>query len=395
MKTLLIPLLVVVFALSACGDDETTSPVFTAGDSGSEILLEAGEQFEVMLESNPSTGYSWEILDESADGVAELRTHRFEAGDSDLVGVAGTDVFVFEAAAGAGVLRLEYIRPWEDPAVPERVAEFVIRVDDAPWPPTDVTAPGTTTVSAPETTVPTDGPVEIGALLADSTPRDVDVSGYVVWDDAGARLCEVLMESFPPQCGGDAVAIANPESLGVELREEQGIRWTDDRIVVEASFDGTRLVLAAEVTDPNEPTVDDMLLAAAFEVFASDPTELTFAEVPFADEVSLGLGETIEGVFARSELTKRATWTIERDEFRAYAGPFSVLGLIGHPYDLTVGEHDRCVAEPVPAPTGFENHRRISIQPSDATSCLEWSSIDLFVNGDGEIEAVTLDLYGP
>jgi hypothetical protein len=45
-------------------------------------------------------------------------------------------VFVFVAGdEGAGVLRLEYVRSFDDPVIPERVAEFIVRIDGAPWPP--------------------------------------------------------------------------------------------------------------------------------------------------------------------------------------------------------------------------------------------------------------------
>lgn len=51
----------------------------------------------------------------------------------------------------------------------------------------------------------------------------------------------------------------------------------------------------------------------------------------------------------------------------------------------------------MPSPKGFEGHQRVSIQPAETTidSCLSWFSVDLFVNGDGRIAAVTLDIWEP
>jgi hypothetical protein len=46
-------------------------------------------------------------------------------------------------------------------------------------------------------------------------------------------------------------------------------------------------------------------------------------------------------------------------------------------------------------PEGLESLRQQSVQPAKTDSCLEWFSVDLFVNEDGEIAAVTLDLYEP
>lgn len=134
-----------VFA--ACDDDDELQ-VFTDAQIGSEIEVVAGEQFEIRLESNPSTGYGWELSAMTTPDLVELERSTHLAADTDLVGVAGTDVFVFAAGRGAGILRLEYIRSFDDPVIPERVAEFVIRIDGAAWPPSAGTTPSTNTAVA-------------------------------------------------------------------------------------------------------------------------------------------------------------------------------------------------------------------------------------------------------
>lgn len=55
----------------------------------------------------------------------------------------------------------------------------------------------------------------------------------------------------------------------------------------------------------------------------------------------------------------------------------------------------RCAAAPSPAPDGLHGLRRLSIQPTDATSCLEWFAVDLWLTADGLLAGVALDLYGP
>jgi predicted secreted protein len=218
----------------ACSSDPAEQAVYGDADSGTEILVDAGEQFEIQLDSNPSTGYSWEIADDAGLNAVELITRDHEPADTELVGASGVDVFVFEAVAGAQILRLEYARSFDDPVVPERIVEYIVRVDEAPWPPDDVVPPGTSSATAP---------IEIGVLLAGEVPAEATVTGYVVWDDDDARLCEVLMESYPPQCGGVSLVIANPEALTVELEEEQSVRWSKDRVQVVGTFDGTGFTL--------------------------------------------------------------------------------------------------------------------------------------------------------
>lgn len=136
--------------LVACGDGDEVQ-VFTQDEIGAEIGVTAEEQFEIHLESNPSTGYAWEISPMTTPDLVALESKTYVGPDSDLVGASGTDVFVFAAAdQGAGVLRLEYVRSFDDPVVPERVAEFIIRIDSSEWPPARGTVPPTSTAVAPE-----------------------------------------------------------------------------------------------------------------------------------------------------------------------------------------------------------------------------------------------------
>jgi inhibitor of cysteine peptidase len=225
--------------LAACGDDGGVV-VLTDLDSGTEVLVAAGETFEVHLTSNPSTGFGWEVDAMSTPGLVTLTSRNFEdPPDSDLVGAAGTEVFVFEATGeGAGILRLAYLRPFEDRPVPQRVAEFIVRIDEAPWPP-DREGSAQPSIS----TATASAGIGINALVASGAIDGITVSGFVVWDPNGAHLCEALAESFPPQCGGARVPITNPDELGLALEENQGVRWTDQRVDFTGNYDGTGLTV--------------------------------------------------------------------------------------------------------------------------------------------------------
>lgn len=225
--------LAVVFAAASCGGGDAGVVTLTADDNLGEVDVGMGATIEVELESNASTGHRWEPA--PLPDVLELVDDRYLEPDTDLVGAPGAQVVSFEVVAeGAGILRLEYVRPFDDPPVPEQVVEFVVRVDGAPWPPADPgPAPSTATAQAP---VAVDD-------LASAEPGPVTVRGFVVWDAASARLCGVLMESFPAQCGGASVVIADPERLDVTFDEEQGVRWTPNAVVLTADYDGTRLTL--------------------------------------------------------------------------------------------------------------------------------------------------------
>ncbi len=238
---LLIGMIALIMLVAACTFDSTTETdsgsgieVLTEANNGEQVFLDAGAQFEVRLESNPSTGYSWEISAPSVPYAFEFRTRSYEEPDTDLVGAPGTEVFTFEAIRDAEILRLEYIRSFDDPVIPEQVVEFIIRVDDAPYPPEDVQPPSTSSAIAP---------IEVAELLQGSATTDVSVIGFVVIDAAGARLCEALAESFPPQCGGPAVVITNPDALTITLEQEQSVRWTNERVRLDGTYDGAQFTL--------------------------------------------------------------------------------------------------------------------------------------------------------
>lgn len=143
--------LLAVLGPVACGDDgEAPTRVVTEADGGTEVRLESGDALEVRLESNPSTGYAWQIADATPPELATLEESAYVAPDDDLVGSPGTEVLTFVAGEGAGVLRLEYVRSFDDPIVPDRVVEYVLVIGGAEWPPPGESVPPTATAVAPE-----------------------------------------------------------------------------------------------------------------------------------------------------------------------------------------------------------------------------------------------------
>lgn len=132
---------------------------------------------------------------------------------------------------------------------------------------------------------------------------------------------------------------------------------------------------------------------------AANPSAETADRLPFADEVQLGLGRDLRQARSPAELADPSSWVIDTEVFRAYSGPFSALDVAAGADDavVAIGEHPHCASPPVPAPDAVADLTRVSVQPNpDAIeSCLQWWTVDLFVNDDGRIEAVTLDLWEP
>jgi len=66
-------------------------------------------------------------------------------------------------------------------------------------------APTAPSASAPAPSVDPGAAIDVDALLAAAASKDgqvVRVTGNVLADETSAQLCALLMESYPPQCGG-------------------------------------------------------------------------------------------------------------------------------------------------------------------------------------------------
>lgn len=140
-------------------------------------------------------------------------------------------------------------------------------------------------------------------------------------------------------------------------------------------------------------------LVDTFIAFALAPSDATYAELPIADTVDLGLGPTIIKTVDAAELRSPESWQVDLDYFRAYVGPFSAFEALNRLriYDVTIGDHAHCVSAPVPAPDGYESLQRISVQPRLGlqSSCLMWDTVDFFVLANGDVVAITYDLWEP
>jgi hypothetical protein len=55
-----------------------------------------------------------------------------------------------------------------------------------------------------------EGPLDVDTAVANQQALNgqaVLVRGFLIADARGARLCSVILESYPPQCGGEAIVV--------------------------------------------------------------------------------------------------------------------------------------------------------------------------------------------
>ena len=106
MKTKLLCVAVLPLLVTACsGSTEPTDPE-------SAIETSPGEEFEVTLASNPSTGYHWEFLVEPDESILKFVGKDYRAAEPVRPGSGGMDVWTFKAVSmGETEIRLGYYPP--------------------------------------------------------------------------------------------------------------------------------------------------------------------------------------------------------------------------------------------------------------------------------------------
>ena len=83
------------------------------------------------------------------------------------------------------------------------------------------------------------------ALETDAEPPLL-VRGYVVGRGDELRVCSLLRESHPPQCGGPTLALEGfSESDIGDLRRAEGVVWTEKEVALLGEVDGDRFRVSA------------------------------------------------------------------------------------------------------------------------------------------------------
>jgi inhibitor of cysteine peptidase len=114
MRTVVVMSFIMIFALfSGCG---TNGSSLTDADNGKQIAVRPGEMLSLTLESNPTTGYSWQVLEIDSAVLAQEGDPEYKQSSvaEGLVGAGGTETFRFKTAGSEETtLSLGYMRPWE------------------------------------------------------------------------------------------------------------------------------------------------------------------------------------------------------------------------------------------------------------------------------------------
>jgi inhibitor of cysteine peptidase len=124
-KTLVIITLVSISLFACGGNDKSTLKI---SDPQQPIVVGTGEEFNIVLESNPTTGYHWDIVGELDRNVVEfVKSEYTSTSDPNLVGGGGVEVWTFKAvSAGETQVTLGYYPPSNDPVDPQQTTTFTV-----------------------------------------------------------------------------------------------------------------------------------------------------------------------------------------------------------------------------------------------------------------------------
>ena len=104
--------------------------LISSADNQKEIKAKTGEIIELTIETQPSTGYSWQIA--SLSCVEKYGESKIDAGtDVRRMGRVETEHIFFKAVkAGSGYIDLKYVRPWEKDDKPAKSYKVSVIVTD-------------------------------------------------------------------------------------------------------------------------------------------------------------------------------------------------------------------------------------------------------------------------
>jgi inhibitor of cysteine peptidase len=112
-------LLTALLALASGASAEDSKP----------FTVEAGKEFSITLDSNPTTGYQWQLAKPLDETRTKYLANRYVKPESKLAGAGGKQVWEFRALrAGKTEIDLEYVRPWEQGVQPAQTTNFVVVV---------------------------------------------------------------------------------------------------------------------------------------------------------------------------------------------------------------------------------------------------------------------------
>jgi len=112
LSTLGLVLILSALIFSGCGPAKEVK--LDASANGRQVELQKGQTLVITLESNPTTGFMWEVVELDESILRLMGEAEFKA-ESKALGAPGVEILRFQAVnTGQTALELVYHRPWEE-----------------------------------------------------------------------------------------------------------------------------------------------------------------------------------------------------------------------------------------------------------------------------------------
>lgn len=129
MKKLFV-FLIVMFLFTSCGGkSESQENNLAVSDPAKILEATVGSEFKIVIDSNPSTGYHWELGDDLDETIVKFVSKDYKADEPVMPGSGGRDVWVFSAMkAGEAHITLWSYAPSNELAEPQQKVTFTVTV---------------------------------------------------------------------------------------------------------------------------------------------------------------------------------------------------------------------------------------------------------------------------
>ncbi len=113
IKWLAIGLIVTAFLMLVACSTLPNQVSIDASSSGKTVNIAVGGTLTVTLDSNVTTGYSWELKQIGDTNILQKTDNKYVAPPSGAIGAGGKEVWTFKALrAGISTLTMDYSQPW-------------------------------------------------------------------------------------------------------------------------------------------------------------------------------------------------------------------------------------------------------------------------------------------
>jgi predicted secreted protein len=93
------------------------------------IQCKIGEAFSISLDSNPTTGYKWQLAHPRDGKFLKLIGSKYKAPKTELAGTGGKEIWSFKAlSVSQTTIVFEYVRPWEKDKEPIKRITFMVNI---------------------------------------------------------------------------------------------------------------------------------------------------------------------------------------------------------------------------------------------------------------------------